>query len=103
MFTFFRSEKKLHVFPLCGIGTNILFIWNIWKQMENCFLFLVIKTVFCIPVGSTSADSESADKKGQLYYATKHKELENPQILASKVGKGPGTNCPMENEGQLYF
>ena len=49
--------------------------------MENCFLFLVIKTVFCIPVGSTSADSESADKKGQLYYATKHKELENPLIL----------------------
>lgn len=81
MFTFFRSEKKLHVFPLCGIGTNILFIWNIWKQMENCFLFLVIKTVFCIPVGSTSADSESAEKKGQLYYATKHKELENPLIL----------------------
>ena len=37
------------------------------------------------------------------YYIILHKELENPQILASEVGKGPGTNCPMENEEKLYF
>ena len=49
--------------------------------MESCFLCIVIKTVFCIPVGSTSADSEPADKKGQLYYAIKYKELENALIL----------------------
>lgn len=36
-------------------------------------------------------------------YIILHKELENPQILASEEGKGPGTNCPMDNEGQLYF
>lgn len=39
--------------------------------------------VLCIPVGSASEDSESADKKGQLYYAIKYKELENPLILVS--------------------
>ena len=32
------------------------------------------------------------------YYIILHKELENPQILASEVGKGPGTNRPMDNE-----
>ena len=37
------------------------------------------------------------------YYIILHKELENPQILASEVGKGPGTNRPMDNEWQLYF
>ena len=51
------------------------------EQMESCFLCIVIKTVFCIPVGSTSADSEPAGKKGQLYYAIKYKELENALIL----------------------
>lgn len=51
--------------------------------MENWFLCLVIQTVLCIPVGSASEDSEPADKKGQLYYAIKYKELENPQILES--------------------
>ena len=36
------------------------------------------------------------------YYIILHKELENPQILASEVGMGPGTNLWIMSDNYIF-